>query len=89
MATGSVTIGVTLSPTNSTLKGSSVLSSSVSYVSGSLPSNATITSGYMTFNSITVYTTSEPTFEITNDSTDTLYAESSELYSGSGEQTLT
>lgn len=89
MATGSVTIGITLSPTNTTLKGASVLSASVSYVSGSLPSNGTITSGYMTFSSITVYTTKEPTFEITNDSSGASYAESSELYSGSGEQTLT
>lgn len=88
MATGSFTIGVTLSPTNTTLKGSSVMSASVSYTSGSIPSGATITGGDMTFSSITVYTTREPTFEITNESSGTVYATSSELYATSGEQTL-
>ena len=80
MATGSFTIGVTLSPTNRDMYGSESISSSVSYTSGSIPSGATITGGSMTFSSIAVYSTREPYWRIQNESSGVVYAESEAMY---------
>lgn len=80
MATGSFTIGVTLSPTSTDIKGSQSINSSVSYTSGSIPSGATITGGSMTFDKIVVYTTREPYWKIENDSTGVVYAVSESMY---------
>lgn len=77
MATGSISISLTLSPTNQDIKGSGSVSAVVSSVSGSLPANATVTGGSIRFTSIVVYSTKNPYWRITsaNDAS-AIYAQS-------------
>ena len=68
MATGQISLSLSLSPTNTDLRGRDTVSASIASVSGSLPANATITGGSLRFTSIAVYSTNSPYWTITSPS---------------------
>ena len=68
MATGQISLSLSLSPTNTDLRGRDTVSASIASISGSLPANATITGGSLRFTSIAVYSTNSPYWTLTSPS---------------------